>query len=59
MSNAVLHQMVYNLVATLKSDGDVPVDISAVVPSALHGTVTLKSTTCIGQIKVGATAPST
>jgi len=55
MSNAVLHQVVYNLVATLKSDGDVPVDISAVAPSALHGTVTLKGTTCIGQIKVGAT----
>jgi hypothetical protein len=55
MNNAVLHQVVYNLSASLKSDGDVPVNITAVTPSALHGKVTLISTTCTGQIKVGAT----
>jgi len=55
MNNAVLKQVVYNLVTTLKSDGDVPINITAVLPSALHGKVTLKNTTCSGQIKVGAT----
>ena len=55
MSNAVLQQAVYSLVATLKSDGDTPVNISALVPSALHGVATLTGTTCVGQIKVGST----
>jgi hypothetical protein len=55
MSNAVLHDVVYSIAATLKSDGDVPIDISAVMPGALHGVATLKGTTCIGQIKVDAT----
>jgi hypothetical protein len=58
-NNAVIHQVLSNLVATLKSDGDVPVNISAVIPSALHGKIALKSTTCIGQIKVGATCSVT
>lgn len=53
-NNAAIPQTVYDFVAQLKSDGDVPVDISAVVPSALHGKATLTGTTCIGQIKVGA-----
>ena len=55
MNSAVLKQTVYTLVATLQSDGDMPVNISAVVPSALHGIATLNSTTCIGSITVGAT----
>src|SRR5271157_34224 len=56
MTTAVIRQSVYNIEATLKSDGDVPVDISAVVPNALNGKVTLVSTTCTaGPIKVGDT----
>jgi hypothetical protein len=52
-NNAVLRQIVHTLTATLKSDGDVPVDISSVMVSALHGVATLKSTDCNGQIAVG------
>jgi hypothetical protein len=52
-NNAVLHQFIYTLTATLKSDGDVPVDISSVSVSALHGTAVLKQTDCNGQIAVG------
>jgi hypothetical protein len=44
-NSAVLQQFVYTHTATLKSDGDVPLDITAVTPSALHGVVALKSTT--------------
>jgi len=55
MNSAVLHDQVYTVTVSLKSDGDVPVDISAVTPSALHGAVTLKSTTCTGAIAKGKT----
>jgi hypothetical protein len=55
----VLQQKVYTLSATLKSDGELPLDITAVTPSALHSTVTLKSTTCIGETKVGDTCTIT
>jgi hypothetical protein len=48
-----VHQVVYTLTATLKSDGDVPVNISSVQVSALHGNATLQSTDCNGQINVG------
>lgn len=58
-SNAVLQQIVYTLNIILKSDGDVPVNITHVAASALHGAVTLKSTNCVGQIKVGATCTTT
>jgi len=53
MSNAVLHQFVYTLSFALKSDGDSPVNISGVTPSALYGVVSLKSSTCNGEINVG------
>jgi hypothetical protein len=52
-NNAVLHQFVYTLTAALKSDGDLPVNISSVEVSALHGVATLKQTDCSGEIKVG------
>ena len=52
-NNAVLHQFVYTLTATLKSDGDLPVNISSVQVSALNGTATLKQTNCDGDINVG------
>jgi hypothetical protein len=39
--------------ATLKSDGDGPVDISSVTVSALHGVATLKQTDCDGAVAVG------
>jgi hypothetical protein len=55
MVNAVLQQYEYTLVATLKSDGDAPLNITEVVPSATLATATLKSTTCIGEIEVGKT----
>jgi hypothetical protein len=54
-NTAVLHQIVYSLTATLRSDGDIPVDISSVAVSALHGVATLKKTDCEGQIALGAT----
>ena len=48
-SNAVYQDAVRDVSATLRSDGDAPVTISAVVPSALplQGVVALKSTTCL------------
>jgi hypothetical protein len=52
-NNAVLQQFAYTLTAALKSDGDVPVDISSVTVSALLGLATLKHTDCNGQIAVG------
>jgi hypothetical protein len=58
-NNGVLRQMVYTLTATLKSDGDAPLEITSVAPSALHSVVTLKSTTCIGETKVGDTCSIT
>jgi len=51
--NAVLHQMVYTLTATLKSDGDMPVTFSGVQVSALKGATTLKQTDCKGEVNVG------
>ena len=36
-----------------------PLDITAVAPGALHSAVTLKSTTCIGETKVGGTCSIT
>jgi len=54
MSEVGLHPAVYTITAELKSDGDSPVNISAVTPSALHGVATLQSTTCTGEIPVGA-----
>ena len=41
------YQMAYALTATLKSDGDMPLDITTVTPSALNAAVSLKSTTCM------------
>ena len=52
-SNAVLHQGVYTLTATLQSDGDIPLNISSVTVSALHGIAALQSTNCVAQINVG------
>jgi hypothetical protein len=52
-NGAVLYQFVYTLTATLKSDGDVPVNITSVQISALNGGTTLKKTDCNGEIKVG------
>ena len=45
-SNALLHQGIYTLIAILKSDGDIPVTISNVRVSALHGIATLQTTDC-------------
>ena len=58
-SNAVLHQFVYTLQVVLKSDGDIPVDITSVTPTAVQGVATLKSTTCNGEINVGKTCSIT
>lgn len=46
-SNAVVRQMPYTFTVVLKSDGDVPLDITEVTPSALLGAVTLKKTNCM------------
>ena len=55
----VLQQKVYTLSATLKSDGELPLNITAVTPTALHSTVTLKCTTCIGPTAGGDTCTTT
>jgi hypothetical protein len=52
---AVLHDFVYTFAVTLRSDGDGPVDITSLNPHAALGKVTLKSSTCEGEIKVGST----
>lgn len=56
---AVLQQTPYTFTATLVSDGDVPLNISAVAASALQGAVTVGGTTCSGQIPAGATCDVT
>ncbi len=58
-NHAILLPMAYTLTTTLKSDGDVPVNITAVKPGATTGAVTLKKTDCIGQIDVGKTCSVT
>ena len=49
----------YTFTATLKSDGDLPLNISDVDASALHAPAAVGSTTCIGQIPVGSTCDAT
>jgi hypothetical protein len=60
-SNAygVLQQIVYTMTVTLVSDGDLPLNISAAETSALQAKATVQSTTCGGQITVGATCSVT
>lgn len=60
-SNAymVLNTTPYTFTATLASDGDVPLNISAADVGALLGKTTLVSTTCIGTIAVGSTCSVT
>jgi hypothetical protein len=60
-SNAylVLQQMPYTFTATLASDGDLPLNISAAEVSVLKGKATVNGTTCIGQIAPGATCTVT
>jgi len=41
------YQMAYTLTASLKSEGDIPLVITNVAPSALLGSAILKSTTCM------------
>jgi hypothetical protein len=56
---AVLQQALHTFTATLSSDGDVPLQVSALGASALHGGAVVDSTTCIGEIGVGATCAVT
>ena len=56
---AVLQQALYTFTATLLSDGDVPLQISALAASALHGGAVVDSTTCIGSVPVGTTCTVT
>jgi len=60
-SNAygVLQQIVYTMTVTLVSDGDLPLNISAAEASALQAKATVQSTTCVGQVAVGATCSVT
>ena len=55
----VIHQVPHSLTVTLSSDGDVPLNISDVAVSALHGKATLTGGTCTGEIAVGATCAGT
>jgi uncharacterized repeat protein (TIGR03803 family) len=55
-SNAytVIQQALYTLTVTLRSDGDMPLNVSSVRASALRGGgASVTSTTCSGQIPVG------
>jgi hypothetical protein len=52
---AVLQQTPFTFIATLASDGDLPLAISAVEVSALHAATSIQSTTCIGEIPAGST----
>ena len=58
-SNTVFLPIVYTYTVTLQSDGDVPVDITAVTARALRGAASVKSTTCIAQTAVGDTCSVT
>jgi hypothetical protein len=58
-NSGVVQQMAYSVVATLRSDGDVGLNITNVTPSALLGKATLKSTTCVGAVNVGSTCSIT
>ena len=49
----LLQQQVYTFTLTLKSDGDLPLIITAVEASAMLAKATVKSTTCIGKTAVG------
>jgi hypothetical protein len=55
----LLSQIAYTLTVTLKSDGDVAVNISNVTVSALQGAAALKTTDCNGAIDVGKTCSVT
>lgn len=52
-NDTVVQEQVSTHEATLRSDGDVPVQITDVEVSALEGTASVKSTTCAGVIEVG------
>ena len=56
---AVIPQALYTFTVTLKSDGDLPLEISNVEATALLGKVTVNRGTCIGQIAVGMTCSAT
>jgi hypothetical protein len=58
-NNAILQPTLSTFVVTLKSDGDVPLDIVAVEASARKGTAVVESTTCIREIQAGATCAIT
>jgi hypothetical protein len=52
-------QSVYSTVITLKSDGDVPLEITALDASSLRSRAGVESTTCSGQIQPDATCSIT
>ncbi len=49
----VIPQALYTVTATLRSDGDMPLNVASVEASVLAGGVTVTGTTCSGQIPVG------
>lgn len=55
----VIQQAPYTVIATLKSDGDIPLRVSSVQASALTGQATVVGTTCSGDISVGSTCSAT
>jgi hypothetical protein len=52
-------QLIYSTVITLKSDGDVPLEITAIDASSLRGRAGVETTTCSGQIQPDATCSIT
>jgi hypothetical protein len=57
--SAVIERGVQTFVVMLKSDDDGPLDITAVNASSLKGRAAVKSTTCLGQVKMNATCSIT
>ncbi len=50
---AVIPQAIYTVTVTLKSDGDMPLNVSSVQASAIAGSASVSSTTCNGIVAVG------
>jgi hypothetical protein len=53
------NQSVYSTVITLQSDGDGPLDITALDATSLKGSAAIETTTCLGQIQPNTTCSIT
>jgi uncharacterized repeat protein (TIGR03803 family) len=55
----VVPQALITVIATLTSNGDIPLSVSSVQAAAVAGQITVTSTTCSGEIPVGSTCSVT